>query len=321
MSYGARTRIGIGFQESGGTLLTESMHWIPMLDESIGQDKPQLIEEGMRGVFDQGAHHEGANVVPGEINAEAHPISLGVFLRAINGPATVVASDVIFGHTFEPRVADFDSLYASDPMTIHKYTDDAGSGTNFYDMVANEFELSISHGELLKMRLGMVGGKRTQIAKLAASYPTGKPWSWNQGSMQIGGAAVGVLRSLTYKQTEQIEAMHTLDGSLDPSRFKRTGFREITLDGAMVFDDQSFYQDFLAQTEQSFKCHWRGSTEVQSGYFDDLTIELPLFRFAELKPVAGGPGQIEVSFTGKGVYSVASATGVQIVLQNTHPAY
>ena len=321
MSYGMRSRIGIDRQDSGDVAVADSMHWVSVLDESIGQDKPALMAEGMRGIYDEGAVYEGPNVVPGEINAEANPISLGVFLRAIMGAETLATSGALVTHTWEPRAADFDALYAGDPLTIHKHVDDAGSGTNFYDMVANEFELSISHGELLKMRLGLVGGKRSQIAPLAASYPSGKVWTWNQGSMQLGGNAIGTLRSLTYKQTEQIEPMHTLDGSLDPSRFKRTGYREIALDGVMVYDNQDQYQDFLAQTEQAFKVNWRGSTEVQSGYYDELTIDVPLFRFGEFKPAAGGPGKIEVSFSGKGVYSVDSATGVRFTLQNTHPEY
>ena len=54
MSYGMRSRIGIDRQDSGGTAMTQSMHWVSVLDESIGQDKP--VWEGCGRGLAQGAH-------------------------------------------------------------------------------------------------------------------------------------------------------------------------------------------------------------------------------------------------------------------------
>jgi len=48
---------------------------------------------------------------------------------------------------------------------------------------------------------------------------------------------------------------------------------------------------------------------------------VPLFRHTEDKPVIGAVGEIEVSFSSKGVYSANSGTALQVTLTNTKAAY
>ena len=62
-------------------------------------------------------------------------------------------------------------------------------------------------------------------------------------------------------------------------------------------------------------------TEVQSGYKESINLKLPLMRYEEVGPTAEGPGQIEVGVTGRGKYSVTSATAMEVTLVNTQVAY
>jgi len=64
-----------------------------------------------------------------------------------------------------------------------------------------------------------------------------------------------------------------------------------------------------------------GETQIQSGYYDTIEVKLPKLRYGELKPAAGGAGEMEISFTGAAKYSVSSATSMQILLVNTQAAY
>ncbi len=321
MSYGQNFRLGLSFQNSYGTLNQDSYFWLPALSEGVGIEKPPLVAQGMRGIFDEGDYYEGPTSIPGEIEMEADPVSLGVLLKAVLGPPATVTSDALYTHTFEPRTSDFDKLSAGNPFTLQKYMDDAGSAFLYQDLVGASLELNISAGELLKAKLGIVGGAYSQVVAAAASYPTNKLWTWDQGSSQLGGAAVDQFTQFTVKIEEQLEAMHTLNNSKVPSRVKRTGSRAISIDGTLKFDDQDEYQQFLTQAERELILHFEGSTAVQSGYNEICTIKAPLLRYKEFKPLAGGPGEMEVSISAAGVYSVNSATGLQVILGNAQAAY
>lgn len=320
MSYGMDSRIGISFQNSFGTELTNSVYWIPAISESLSVGKPPLISQGMRGIYDEGEHFEGANEVGGEIETEAEAIPLGAMLQTFFGAPATVTSDAVQTHLFKPAQADFDAVSAKTPITAHRYLG-VGSAELFYDLNASTIELNVANGEFLGAKIGFVGGKFKQSVALAASYENGKRFTWDQTSASIGGAATCKLSQLTYTVDEALEGMHTLCSSKEVSRVKRTAFRTVTIAGTLKFDDTDEYDKFLAQEERELIASWRGTTEVQSGYFEELTIKLPLFRHTEFAPNAAGPGEIEVGFTGKGVYSVTSASAMEVTLVNTQAAY
>jgi len=321
MPYGNSSELGICFQDSYGTAQTDSMHWLPILDEDVGLEKPPLVSQSMRGIYDEGQNYEGANVTNGSLNSEAHPIALGALLYAAMGSPAVVNSDGIYAHTFKPRTDEFDRFSANVPFTLHKYLDDAGSASLFYDLNASGLELSVSNGELLMAKLDIVGGKFEQISNVAAAYPTGKQFTWDAASISVGGAGISEMKALTIKLVEPIEAMHTLNGSVYPSRNKRTGFRTVEINGTMTFDNQDEYQSFLNQEERKLEVTFTNDVEIQSGYYDVVNIIAPLMRHTEYKPVIGAVGEIEVSFTSKGVYSADSGTALQVTLVNTKAGY
>lgn len=322
MSYGMETSIGICFQNSYGTALTSSMHWISQLSEDVAVKKDQIISEGMRGVFDEGAHYEGLNTIEGGIEAEAHPISVGALLRAAIGTPTTATSGTIFTHTFKPATTDFDVYAAKTPITIVKHLGDVGSAHRFYDMVANDLELSCSAGEFLKIKVGFMGGKYDQVSEIAASYPTGDSlFTWNVASISVGGSALNTISDWSLTVTEGLKNTHTQNGTRTPSRTKRDGFRTIEVAGTFVFDDQTEYQQFLSQSERELDITMKTASQIQSGYYETLRVQTPKLRYGEFAPVQNGAGQLEVGFTAKGVYSVTSATALQITLINSKSGY
>ena len=322
MSYGQDSTVALCFQNSYGTALTNSPYWISHISESFAVTKEQLIAQGMRGLFYEGDHYEGMNACEGDLETEAHPITVGAILQAALGSPTTVQSGNIYTHTFNPVTTDFDQFAANPPVTIVKDLNDGGSAHLYYDMVAANLTLSVANGEFLKAKIGFMGGKYSQTSALTASYPTGKSnWTWDVASMSMGGAAQVDIAALNVVLEESLENRYTMNGAKTPSRTKRSGFRVVTFDGTLIFENQTEYQQFLAQSERELDVLFRGTTEIQSGYYEELRIQLPGARYGEFKPVAGGAGIIEVSFSGKGVYNVNSATGMRITLVNTQPAY
>ena len=322
MSYGQDVSIGVCFQNSFGTSQVNSVYHISHISEAFAVAKEQIITQGMRGIYDEGEHYEGKNMNEGEFEAEIHPISLGVLLKAMFGDPVSVTSGAIYNHTFKPRTTDFDEFAASDPVTIAKDMGDAGSGHLYYDMVANTLGLSIANGELLKATQAFVGGSYEQASALAASYPLGNDhFVWDASSITFGGSAQPDMLNVSVSIEEGLEAKYGFDTTKTPYRVKRTGFRVINIEGTMLFINQNEYQEFLSQTKRSAVIHCKGPTEIQSGYYDELTIDIPNLLVTENKPVAGGPGQIEVPLVAKAVYHPGSATAIAFTLQNTQAAY
>jgi hypothetical protein len=63
-------------------------------------------------------------------------------------------------------------------------------------------------------------------------------------------------------------------------------------------------------------------TAIQSGYYNQLTIDVPQFKVTAFKPSAQGPGEVSVPVTGRGILDPSSAYAVQYTLQNTYaPGY
>lgn len=321
MSYGSKSHVAICFQNSWDTVNTSSLHHLQHLEESIGLNIPPLIDESARGVFDEGDGYGGARTVDGDLSINAKSIPLGVFLKAMFGDPTTVTSNTMYTHTFKPRTADFDRYSAGNPITLLKHLDDAGSAHLFYNLNATTLELGCTNGEFMTARCSFVGGSFQQIADIAASYPTGKRFTWDSSSLQIAGAGNADFRNLTITVNENIEAMHTINGTAYPSRCKRTAQRTVEVSGTYVFDNQVEYQKFLDQSEQELVVSFDGPTEIASGYTDQIVVTLPALRYTELKPVAGNTGKIEVSVTGSGKYLTTSATAMQIDLRNLQAGY
>lgn len=321
MSYGMKTNVGICFQNSYGTSLTQSVYWVPMLSEGFAVTKEPLISQAMTGVYDEGTHYEGVNANDGKLSVEAHPIIFGVMLKAQMGAPSSVQSGSIYTHTFKPRTSEFDIYAAAQPVTIVKDLGDSGSAHLFYDEVASKLSLSLAAGEFLKCDMEFMGGKYSQIAAPSASFIAAKGWTWNVASISIGGSANGDLKDLKLELDEGLENHYTLNNARTPSRTKRQSRRTLSIGGTLVFDTQSEYQQFVSQAERNLTVNLKGTVEVQSGYTEDLRIIVPLLRYVEFKPVAGDAGKIVVPFNGKGVYSVTSATALHFILVNTQAAF
>lgn len=314
MSYGMEARVGISFQNSYGTANVGSMHWLEPISESVILSKAQNEQKGLRGIYDKGPRYEGLNTIAGDIVIEARANSLGVMLAAVNGSPTTVTSAALSTHTFKPRTADHSTLSAERPFTYHKFMGDTGSAQQYSDMNGTSLELSISNGELMTAKLGVVGGTMARSAAIAATYGTSDPLDWSISSMSFGGAGLTYIRQMTIMQENNLQAMHVIDTKKFPARIKRSDTRNISVSGTFLFDDQVQADVFINQTTQAVKLYMRGNTAVQSGYFDALLIDIPALRYTEYPLVVGGPGQLEVSFKAEAIYSTTSATAIAYTL-------
>lgn len=317
MSYGQDARIGISFQNSYGTVNTASMHWIAPISESVDLKKAQIVQKGLRGIYDAGQSQEGLNTVDGDISIEAKANGLGVLLEATHASSLAITSGGLYTHVFRPRTADHQTLCAERPFTYLKYLGDTGSAHRFYDLNGTNLELSISNGELLTAKMGVVGGNFDRIAAVAATYSESNVLDWSVGSISLSGSGLQNVRALTVTEELNLTAKHVIEssGNRFPSRIKRNDARTVAVAGTLIFDDQSQANMFLNQSEQRLAVFLKGTSLVQSGYYETLLIDVPSLRFTEHPVPVGGPGEIEVSFKADGKYNVGSGTAIQYTLQ------
>ncbi len=319
--YGQEGTLQLQFQNSFGTQLTNSLEPIQIISESIVVEKPPLISQEMKGIFDEGPSYEGLNSIAGDLQIEINNTTLGFLCRAVLGEATVVSSDGLRTHTFKPATTDFDEFSARTPFTVVKDLSDAGSAQVLYDLVGSTLELSVANGELVKATMGVVGGKYLQEAATTPTFTVDSGWTWDVGSFSLGGAAISDLADLTVSVDNALANRHTINGNKTPSHTKRDGFRTVAINGTMIFTNQTEYQKFIAQSEERLSLFLATGTEAQSGYNESLEIIAPAFRYTAFAPTLGGPNLIEVGFEGMAKYHTGSGTALQITLVNTHLAY
>lgn len=324
MPYGQNAKIGLAFQNSHGTAVTDigSFYAMPFLSETVTPNVPELLSENMEGRFDEGEAYAGARNVAGTLSNESQPVTVGVLLKALCGsPATVSNSTALgefWNHTYNPRTADFDTNVTGNPMTMHKNLADGGQVPVYQDLICTKIEFGVNNGEFLVAAAdftgGVVGTKQTSDALTAA---TGKKWTWDVSSVELGGSANTEVADLTVIIDEQATPRWTLKTSRDPARVKRDNRRMVRINGTIKFTDQTEYDIFLAQTTQELKITLNGTTAIRSGYFDQLSFNIPAFKYLAYPVTFADPSELLISFEGKADYHTGSATSIEITLQNT----
>lgn len=310
--YGQDAVLGISLQNSYGTASVSSLHFIEIISEGLSVNKEEQMREGMRGIFDENPAQEGKNTVESDVVFEAHAISLGAALSTIM--ASSVSGAGPYNHVFKPNQTDFDTFAANRPFTALVDLGDSGSAHEYYDLVSSKIELNVAQGGFLKATLSVMGGAYEQIAAVAGSFPTGNVVDWATSSIQIGGAATCGFEDLTIVQDESLESIFTVCNKKTPSRIKRSGKRTVTISGTVLFDDQTEYQKYLAQSTQTFKAFFLVGS-------DSVLIDAPQFKYKAFPIPVDGPGQMRVSFEGKAEYHTGSATTHMITVVNTQSAY
>lgn len=313
--YGMLGHVMLAFQNSFGTALTTSLEAVAVTEAGLMHGIEQIVEEGMYGRMDESPYHAGIETNGGDIAAEASPLSIGYFLKGVAGYTETTSAATENTHIFKPRAADFDAFAACDPMTIQQFLD-VGSAYQFSDMIGNTLNINVANGALMNITAGFIGGSYTRVAASTPTFPTAKPFRWDQASMQYNGAEILDMMDMTITINNNLEARYTLQNTSTPYKIKRTAPRVIEITGTLLFQAHSYQQAFEAQTEAPFVAHFAGSQAPNA-----ITFEFPSFRFKTFEPTLAGGGLIEASFTAGAMFDVNSNTAMQTTLVNTQVGY
>lgn len=332
MSYGAQVKFGIARQaaEGSGAAVSAagSYHAIPLLSEDVGFEFDELISQNLTGRFDQGATYAGTSRVNGTIEFEITPRNIGAALAACvnHNPATVTSGTSLKTYTFLPNTADYSATAVKAPFTVYKQFADANSAEQFYDVQFGQLEVSVAQGQFLKGRLTAAGGARSpngvgSLAVVPDAGDVGRLFPWNVASISYGGAALLTMSEVTIALNEAVTPIHAVNGSLAPLKYSRSGFREVTVNGTFYMNDRTILNNMVAGTQARLLLTLTSTVAaIQSGYFNQLSIDVPQLKITQFKPGVSGPGEVSVSFTARGVLDPTSNYSVQYVLINTYTA-
>lgn len=320
MPYGHDAVIGIAMQNSFGTIAAVgSIHQIPVLNEEFGLDQEELISQNLNGRLDEGDSYSGKRQYGGQLEMEAQPKALGVLLTASVNDATAATSGSVRTYTFIPRTGDWDRYSPNRPFSYYKYLAEAGSAQMFYDLCGAKFELQLSEGGFLIARMGGVGGKTSAVASQALTVDGGRRWPWNQASLSLNGSAVGVISDFSLVHDEGINPKWFLDGQREAGRLRREQKRTVRVSGTLLFESQAELDNYKAETLQPLVLTLQDtSTAIQSGYYHQIRISIPSFKWTKWPTPIRGATALEVNFEGRAVYNAGSGHSVQYVLQNSH---
>jgi len=329
MSYGAQAKVGFARQTNPGsyviaTASPNSFHAMGFVSHNIGYESDELISQSLIGKFEQGASYAGASRVNGTIEFEATPRNILTALGlAVNYVAATVNSGSIRNWTFLPNTVDYDSSNVKAPWTMYSQFSDAQSGDLFYDMQFGQLDFVISQGQFTRGRLQCVGGARVATGVGSANIipdasDAGRLFPWNVASISYGGAALLTASDITVSLNENVAPLYTINGTLTPFKYTRTGFREVTVNGTFYMTDRSMLNNFTGQTQARLLVTLISTVAaVQSGYYNTLTIDVPQLKITAFKPAVPGPGEVSVPFTGRGVIDPSSNYALQFTLLNS----
>jgi hypothetical protein len=329
MSYGAQAKVGFARQTNPGsyviaTSAPTSYHAMGFVSHDIGLEKEEVISQNLIGRFEQGATYSGASKVNGTIEFEATPRNLltALGLAVSHVPATV-NSGSIRSWTFLPNTVDYDSSYIKAPWSMYSQFSDSNSADLFYDMQFGQLDFVISQGQFTRGRLQCVGGNRVATGVGSANIvpdasDAGRLFPWNVASISYSGAALQTMSDVTVSLNENIDALYTINASLAPFKYTRTGFREVTVNGTFYMTDRSILNNFTGEVQARLLITLVSTiAAVQSGYYNTLTIDVPQLKITQFKPAVSGPGEVSVPFTGRGVIDPSSSYALQLTLINT----
>lgn len=327
--YGAQIKFGIARQASVTSWVTAptSYHGFAMTSEDVGLEKEELISENLIGQFEQGAVYDGVNKVLGTISFEATPRNLLASLMAVvNYSPVEVQSGGLRTHTWLPNTQDYNGTMVKAPISIYKQFSDANSAELFYDAQGGQLELTIAQGQFLRGRMAIVGGTRlsTGIGSMAVApiaADVGRLFPWNVASITLGGSPLNQTSEITISLNENIAPLYTNNATAAPFKYTRENFREVTVQGTLYMNDRTILNNYTAGTQaRLFVTIQNTRAEVQSGYFNQLTIDVPQLKFTQFKPGASGPGEVAVQFTGRGVIDPSSNYALQFTTISTYQA-
>lgn len=329
MAVGMEGFIGIGVESSAGTasFSVAIVDFLPFQSENLAVVRNDLPDPSIWANFDERRMYNGLQRIEGSIQTVFHPILTGYLLRLCFDVTTaqrqwlVTSQPGAVNHRFWTSQGQFQTGSGSDLPTATIEVNrgpvlGAGSSFMYYNCTGNALELSIDAGGFVQANVDMVGRDFSGKSRSTPTYLPQDAFLWNTASVSLNNVGTALFQNLRIRLENNIQAISKLDGRLRPDLLKRGDFRRITVNGQMIFQDFVQYDAFLSGSEVDLSLTFTGKVITTSAN-EILDIGLPRFRYSTYPINIGGPGPIQVGFTGRGMIDQQSLYSMDLTLVNT----
>lgn len=339
MASGLFTWVGVGVESSAGTASgsVTICDYLPFTSENLTESRNDLQSAAITGLVDVQNICTGPQQIGGSISVEMQPVSIGYLLRSFfdststaAGSATaaawfaqVASTAGVKVHQFIGKSTQFQAGSGSDVPTLtiqaeRGPTFASDSAFTYYNMACTDFEMVFDAGQFLTATFNFQGRAAGYAAQPAGApnLPSHICWTWNSASISIAGAANTTFQNITLRGNNNLDFIRTLDGTINPSLFKRNGLRTFDISGNATFQNHTEYQRFKNGSEFPMVITVEGPV-ITGSVRHAMRINLPRVKYSALSPTANGPTFISVPFQGSAFYSPSSGEACEILLVNT----
>lgn len=316
--YGMLSDVALAGQSSFGTSNVASLRTIPIKTENIELTIEQKLDPALLGRFAESPRYSGKRTVAGNLTFLPQPTFLGTLLYAALGQESSTLAASLYNHVMRPRnTADWDASAALPPFSA-LVNRDVTSSMLYFDLCATDLSLDFANGEIISGQIGWMGGRFVDNAKVGASFPTEKEWTWDTFSASYGGQPLNV-RKGNIKIVNNLEQIFWMGNSVYPAIIKRKSHVQVTGQLTLQFQTFSHFYDYFKDSQTGSKLALNFLSTVASPAI--LKIEMPQTRIMKYPPAITGPGALEVAMDYVAEFNVASSTQLEVTLTNTMPAY
>ncbi len=338
--------------------LLSTAQWTNFVSESVEHNLAEIQEGSITGYKARPPSYKGTDSGAGDIQLEPNPNAMGMFMRGVFGqssgtvltegnswgagsaslqgnPPGYLGSRPVVQHRFVPRQTAFEDRCFQPPHGLMLYKD-VGSAFIHMGAIFTAMEFNIQAGQLAKSTVTMMSRAVTRHARIssvaALRNPGGRPWTWDQTSVQVGSAgglaSFDKFQTLSVKFETPMEGVLLLDGTKRYGEFQTNGFQAVDVNGTMSFRDQTEYDAFIAYETRFMRLTLTNVNTAAltlgnpaSAWFYQLAIDVPALKFTSWSTPIQGPNRLTTTFKGTGEFDTSSLYQIEARLINTVSAY
>jgi len=336
MSAGALGYIAYGPFEN----FPNSMYFLPFVSESMTANKNYILGNSIKGRRFEEDMYKGQTMIEGSITIEPTPIQLRRFLSYF---CNEVQSDTLVSSHTTWDIAPLNDLVASGQegnvvlrpdnildIMVTKAKGDSNTYQSdlFKGCAVKSLNLTCTAGALPTLEIGLIGwGHDFVDSAYTATYDIEDSFTWEQTSYSIGQGNGGYT-SVSIAMDNQLEIRKPIGSEVyteissayaaDQLFIQYIGNQTVDVTGS-VFEYTDERTGWIDNDDVNAVLYIEGPA-VETGVNADFTCNMPKMQITEFSNPIPGPGVIETSFTGKGLYNIGSGSQIDFTI-NTSGTY
>lgn len=311
---GSLTQFGIGIESTYGTAVNVTK-FFEIVKEDIKGKYMRLQADALSAAYvDRSDRYAvAAKGASGTIELEPLTKGFGHWLKFMMGTVNTSGPTETTVYTHAATVGSLTGKMFTAQVgravvdgTVKPWTYEGGKVT--------EFEFSNSVDGLLKCSLGVDFEKESNPTSPSGAYvlQTNVPvtgaevFSWQGGTITIGGSTVD-LSEVSVKVDNALKTdRFYINSAASKKEPTQDGKRKVSWSFKTPYVDNTFWAKAASATAAGaaavISANWQGLTLLGSTIYPTLQLDIPVARFDEGGPNVDGPGLLEQSFSGMGLY-------------------